>query len=86
MNPASTCRACHAPIFWAITDKGRRIPLNVAPRRDGNVLISRRGGVTHASVLSRVQAAGARASGKDTYTSHFADCPRASTFRKDGSR
>ena len=28
---ASTCRSCDAPLRWAITDRGRRIPLDPAP-------------------------------------------------------
>lgn len=27
----ATCRSCHAPIQWALTRKGHRMPLNTVP-------------------------------------------------------
>ena len=29
---------CNAPIYWAISDRGTRIPLDVTPRTDGNII------------------------------------------------
>jgi len=35
----ATCSACGAPVVWATTAGGKRIPLDAAPDPDGNVLL-----------------------------------------------
>lgn len=58
------CRGCKAPIYWAISPKGKKIPLDVRapvyredPGRPGHLI-----------------------EGEDHYVSHFATCPKASQF------
>lgn len=34
------CRSCQAPIRWAVTEAGKRIPVDVEPTPDGNMLLS----------------------------------------------
>lgn len=34
------CRACGEPMTWAITEAGRRMPLNVGPDPKGNVVLT----------------------------------------------
>jgi hypothetical protein len=33
------CRSCDAPITWAVTRKGRRIPLDPEPVAGGNIKV-----------------------------------------------
>lgn len=76
------CRSCGAPVLWAVTNKGETMPVNATPDYRGNVILSAMGGVLHAGVLGRNQAAGAHDRGELLYTSHFADCPNASKHRR----
>jgi hypothetical protein len=34
---ADTCRSCGAPIEWAVTTRGKRIPLDPGTHPDGNI-------------------------------------------------
>lgn len=64
------CRSCHAPIIWAKTKTGKRIPLDPKPVIGGNlVLIDGVVGVTPPS------------HNVERYTSHFATCPNADEHR-----
>ena len=62
------CRSCDAPIAWATTPSGRKMPLSAAPA--GNVTL-RSDGV--AVVV---------AAGEGSYVSHFATCPQAAQHRR----
>ena len=68
------CRACGAPMIWARSPgpKGRAMPIDAVPDPRGLLMLN---GHT-------VQYAGDAYEGT-TYTSHFATCPHAATFRKD---
>lgn len=81
-TPATVpCDSCGVPIFWAVSTKsGRRIPIDIAPRADGNVLIdgdprslSGRDLLT-ATVLGPLEAL---AHDAELYVAHFASCPDA---------
>lgn len=77
-----TCSTCGAPIVWARTTLGRRLPVNVAPTPGrGNVLLAVQRGELIAGMLGRNQAAGARAHGRALHTTHFTDCPGAGPRR-----
>ena len=40
MKLDAVCRACHAPIVWAVWSKtGRPVAFDRDPRRDGNVIL-----------------------------------------------
>ena len=65
----SNCRTCGAPILWAVTGQGKRMPLDVDRRPvlvvegeldDGTAIVSQQAG----------------------YTSHFATCPQADDWRR----
>lgn len=68
------CRSCEAPIEWAITEKGRRIPLDVDDGQPGNIVITA-DGVAHVV-----------ADGEGTHRTHFSTCPNAGVHRKKRSR
>jgi len=79
------CRSCKAPIIWATTTNGKRMTINAAPVDAGNIrLVYRRGDNTP---IAHVVAKAERVNyGTDQawYTSHFASCPDADTWRKRG--
>ena len=69
----SECRSCGAPITWAITDQGRRIPLDAKPNPAGNIRLD----LTHAHILTKSDNYNG-----PRYTSHFATCPNADKHRR----
>lgn len=73
----TTCRSCQAPIRWALTSKGRRIPLDPTPSPAGNLAFD----LTEEEGASfvRVVPVGSRPT---LYTSHFATCPQAAQHRR----
>lgn len=68
------CRSCGAPIEWAVTRKGSRIPLDVGSRPDANIVIDELG-------IAQVVPAG-----DGVRTSHFATCPDAAKYRRRDRR
>jgi hypothetical protein len=67
---SSHCRSCGAEIEWAVTPKGRRIPLDPGTRDDGNIQVDAWG---TAWVVGAWQ--GDR-------VSHFATCPHHDKHRR----
>lgn len=77
----SVCRGCGARIRWAVTEAGKRIPLDPEPRPDGNVHVY--DGVAYVLDLDGLPLHDHRAHGDHRlYVSHFATCPQAASFRK----
>lgn len=68
--PHSTCRSCKAPIEWAYTVKGGRIPLDPGVFDDGNISLD------DAGVAHVVKTSG------PLRRSHFASCPNAARHRR----
>ncbi|MDN5861747.1 MAG: hypothetical protein L0H84_24365 [Pseudonocardia sp.] len=74
MSPADQCNYCAAPLRWALTAAGKRMPLDAAPdAQRGNVLLL--GG--RAAVLGPGPARGARSDGQTLYLPHAVFCPHA---------
>lgn len=75
----ASCRTCYAPIVWANTLNGERMPVDAEIVADGNVVLSDgpRGSVT-ATVLDQASlfADGPRRK------AHFATCPDAAGWRR----
>lgn len=63
------CRGCNAEILWAVTQGGKRIPLDAKSEKRFFVKTLARGTDPTVVVLG------------DTYLSHFATCPKAEDFR-----
>lgn len=78
----STCSACRQPIVWALTMKGKRIPLNPDPNEKGNLALTR----TVDGHLVAIFVAPSDFQISPRYTSHFANCPGAHNFRKPRKR
>ena len=69
---ADRCRSCDAPIEWAITTKGQRIPLDEGLHDDGNLHID--DGI---AVVTSMRPA---------RRTHFQSCPDAARFRRKAKR
>lgn len=87
----ATCRSCQAPILWTETANGERMPVDEKPNQlHGNVLLEFTDDSPApkllAGVLTRGQAAGARAEQKRLYRSHFASCPDADRHRRSRNK
>jgi len=71
----TVCRTCGAPIRWARTERGARIPLDIDPTDRGVFIVTGRdrGDVTVRTAHD----------GDDPmrYQSHFATCPDAASWR-----
>ena len=75
---SDTCRSCSASIRWALTTKGRRIPLDPDPVPDGNLVLV--DGVAYslpalATLRPELEVPAER------FVSHFATCPQAGDHR-----
>lgn len=87
----SRCRSCDAPILWALTATGKRMPIDFWPVAEGNIALERN---QDGERIARVLAPGERTepvepeepadseSPPPRYTSHFATCPRAGEHRR----
>jgi hypothetical protein len=75
------CRSCKAPIIWARTEKGRRIPLDAKPTAGGNLLLERR---EYLEPLAVYKSPDERAAMNNTqfFISHFATCNDSAKWRK----
>lgn len=62
------CRGCGKPIFWGVTDEGKRIPLDPTPA------VYR--------VVQRQNTHGMVERDKNAMVTHFATCPQAGRFSK----
>jgi len=57
------------------TDSGKNIPLNIKPRKDGNIVLRAGKAVVISEGVETTEA-------EHKYVSHFATCPSADTWRK----
>ncbi|HEY9409305.1 MAG TPA: hypothetical protein VIQ30_22770 [Pseudonocardia sp.] len=74
------CALCGRPVLWALTTRGRRMPLDPAADATGNTAVHRDGaGTLRARVLSKDYPA---ADAWETLlVPHFATCPKADRVR-----
>ena len=80
MDGRATCTGdgCAAPIVWALTEGGRRIPLNPDPHPDGTVILTDHDGRTRARILTGPELPAQQTA----WQAHWATCPASSTFRR----
>lgn len=71
----SKCKVCPAEIVYALTDKGKPIPLDAEPNDAGNVLVTYEGGRRRAKVLSPATARDYHGDRRQLYMPHHATCP-----------
>jgi hypothetical protein len=67
--------------MWATTTNGRRIPLDVAPVPDGNIVLTYPSPGTALAIV--VDPAQQIIGDGPRYRSHFATCPNADQHRKE---
>lgn len=76
------CRSCNANILWAVTTKGKRIPIDPTPVKDGNIrLIVRENNLPPLAIVVTLS----ENRDTDMYKSHFATCPNAQKHRNKRS-
>jgi hypothetical protein len=77
----SACRGCGAEIIWTITSGGKKMPVDAEPDPDGMFVLEWDDDAAAAFAIHvRAGDLGGLADG-DRYTSHFATCPNANSFR-----
>lgn len=72
------CRTCPGQIIWAVTERGKDMPVDAEPSPEGTVLLEQEGARLVARVLPAHRAFGR----KDLRKSHFASCPDAAKWRR----
>jgi hypothetical protein len=79
----SRCRSCHAELLWALTEKGRRIPLDpepyTGPVPSGLFVLRDREKLIPTAVAVPPSAFET----EPLYRSHFATCPNAALHRRN---
>lgn len=83
----NACSACRAPILWAITERGKAMPLDAEPDPAGNVILTgevRRTDHGSAPVAVVLGNTSELFGDPDTtrYMPHHASCPEAERFRR----
>ena len=75
------CRSCKAPIRWALTDRGKRMPLDVEPNPLGEWRLAARrpGELPRAVYVPEDLRAGLAG---ELMMPHFATCPHADQHRR----
>ena len=74
---ADVCRSCKAPVLWAVTERGRPMPVDPdrVPNGNLNLLDDEHGGAPLAVVVKPDPAV-------ERYVSHFATCPQRGDWRR----
>lgn len=78
----TACKSCGAPLRWAKTGVGKRIPLDAEPVANGNIRLGLIGGIEYAIVLPPADIACCQVDGLPLYVSHFATCPNSAQHRR----
>lgn len=68
----SRCRSCDAPIIWTVTEKGKKMPVDAGPIDGGDFDLADGDPPTAVFVGSP----------HGSYSSHFATCDHADSWRK----
>ena len=77
----SCCKACGAPILWAIaSESNRRIPLDPEPVPNGNLRVEEGPGGLQVAYYEAARTDVVR------HKAHFATCPKADEMRRAGSK
>ncbi|MER7164520.1 hypothetical protein ABT336_00355 [Micromonospora sp. NPDC000207] len=77
-HPTEACRSCKAEVIWAVTERGKTMPVNAEPELGGNVKLTELYGQLTAVVVPAKRVFGRT----DLRKSHFVDCPEAAQWRR----
>jgi hypothetical protein len=72
----SVCRSCGAPITWAETKSGRRMPIDADPVEDGGTIMFAADGTTTVPYVI------VRPAGEGTHRPHWVTCFNADQHRR----
>ncbi len=76
----ATCSSCGASIVWAVTEKGKPIPIDAEPVAEGNVYLRGADDPRNPPVASMAFTK-QPASAAGPYVTHFVTCPNADEHR-----
>jgi len=76
----ANCRTCQAPIIWATSSGGKRMPVDAEPVPDGNVELTLQPGAFVGPVAAVLT--GPSLFEKPLRTAHFTTCPDAEQWRR----
>lgn len=79
MSDFAECRSCGQTIRWGTTRKGKKIPIDPEPCRDGNIRLTLD---DKAEILGGRNLSEARSRGDRLHVSHFTTCEQADEWRK----
>jgi hypothetical protein len=74
------CKSCGANIIFGLTDRGRRMPVDIKPHPDGNILLVKAEGLMVKAVVIKEEGRAKYAGG--LHLSHFTSCKQAKQWRK----
>jgi hypothetical protein len=77
-----TCSSCSAPIFFALSPAGKKLPVDAQPVFDGGYVISEH----RADVPQLVRVQDAAAPATLRFKSHYRTCPNAAQHSRNRSR
>ena len=76
---SAACRACGAPVLWAETMEGKRMPIDPWDDPNGNLAVRSALGVLYARLCKPDHPLLA---GERRKVSHFATCPQGDSMRR----
>lgn len=68
---SAACPGCTAPIFWAMSAKGKKMPMDSVPAANGSFQLKDRSGENPLAIYVREE----DREGKRLYTCHYGTCP-----------
>jgi len=78
----TTCSGCGQPIRWVLTVGGARMPIDVDPHPDGNVIPVTVDGKQRAKVLTGAELPAQ----EQAWRAHFATCSQSKEFKRKKAR
>lgn len=82
LYPPGRCSSCDAPVIWALTTNGKKIPIDFEPALDGNIVLRRRTDGALIALVPGPATVGLEDFHDERRKSHFATCPNAKRHRK----
>jgi hypothetical protein len=76
MSGSATCKHCDRPVIWAVSSRGRNIPLDPNPRATGIYVLEATGTDERGRVVFRTRLASGADPLDKRYACHFDTCPK----------